>query len=103
MEEDRTLALDSDNAYLGMTSLSPDSCIICTERHTTIINLRGPVFGMSGTLLMFDHIIFQKKLLHILAPFFPPLEQSLRATERLSPRLSYSVRSLNNTQLVVQW
>ena len=72
MEEDRTLAVDSDNAYLGITSMSPDSCIIHTERCTMIIISRGLVLVMSSTLLMLDYILFPQKLLHILVTSFPP-------------------------------
>ena len=72
MEEDRTLAVDSDDAYLGMSSMSPGSCIVRTERCTMIIISRGLVLVMSSTLLMLYYIIFQQKLLHILVPSFPP-------------------------------
>ena len=66
------LTVDSDDAYLGMTSMSPDSCIVLTERCTMTIISRDLVLVMSSTLLMLDYIIFQQKLRHILVPSFPP-------------------------------
>ena len=99
MEGDRTLALGSDDTCLGMTSVSPDSLIVRTERRTTITISRGLVLAMNSTLPTLDYIIFRQKLLHILAPSFPSWNG---LSERLSPRLSSSGRSLNKTQLGVQ-